>query len=46
MTDYNTRKTTTDRLEEAILRLTQNQTTLASNQQDLSMKIDSILEQL
>lgn len=46
MTDHNTCKTTTDRLEEAVLRLTQNQTTLTSNQQDLSMKIDSILEQL
>lgn len=46
MTKSTSSAATADRLEEAILRLTQNQAQLTSNQQDLSKKIYSIPDQL
>lgn len=47
MTEHNTRsKTATDRLEEAVLRLAENQNHLTENQAALSDKVDSILNHL
>ena len=46
MTDHGTRKTTTDRLEEAIVRLTNSHTSINDRYNDLSGKVDSILEHL
>ena len=46
MADHGTRKTTTDRLEEAITRLTNSQASLTDGYTDLSGKVDSILDHL
>lgn len=46
MADHTTRKTTTDRLEEAIARLTSSQTSLSNKYSDLAGKVDSILDHL
>ena len=46
MADHETRKTTTDRLEDAIARLTNSQASINERCNDLTDKIDSILEHL
>ena len=46
MADHSTYELATNNLEDTIDPLTQHQTTLTNNQQDLSHNIDSILEQL
>lgn len=46
MADHGTRKTTTDRLEEAISCLSVNHTSLADKHTDLADKVDSILDRL
>lgn len=46
MADHTTRKTTTDRLEEAITRLSTCQSTLSDKYTDLSDKVDTILDHL
>lgn len=46
MADHGTRKTTTDRLEDAIARLTNSQANLNERYTDLSRKVDSILDHL
>lgn len=46
MADHATRKTTTDRLEDAIARLTNSQALLSDKYSDLSGKVDSILDHL
>lgn len=47
MTEHHTHsKSATDRLDDVVLCLTQNQSTLANAQTELSLKIDSILEHL
>jgi len=44
MADNNTRKAATNRLEEVVLHFTQGQTTLTTNHQDFSVKVDAILK--
>ena len=46
MAEHHTRSKTTDRLEEAISRLTQNQSTLIDAHHDLTLRLDSIQDQL
>lgn len=47
MADHNTRsKAANERLEEAVLRLTQQQTILSSTQDELALKLDTILEHI
>ena len=46
MADHGTRKTTTDRLEDAITRLTNSQASINERYADLSSKVDSILDHL
>ena len=46
MANHKTRKTTTDRLEEAIARLTNSQVSINDRYNDLAGKVDSILEHL
>ena len=46
MADHTTRRTTTDRLEEAITRLSTCQSTLTDKYAELSEKVDSILDHL
>ncbi|XP_028230859.1 uncharacterized protein LOC114411353 [Glycine soja] len=46
MADHKTRKTTTDRLEEAIARLTNSQVSINDRYNDLAGKVDLILEHL
>jgi len=46
MADHGTRKTTTDRLEDAIARLTNSQASITERCNDLDGKIDSILQHL
>lgn len=46
MADHGTRKTTTDRLEDAIARLTNSQANLTERYTDLSDRVDSILDHL
>ena len=46
MADHGTRKTTTDRLEEAIVRLSNSHTSINDRYNDLASKVDSILEHL
>ena len=46
MAEHGTRKTTTDRLEDAIARLTNSQASINERYVDLSAKVDSILEHL
>ena len=46
MTEHHTRSKTTDRLEEAVLRLTQNQSTLSDTHHDFKLCLDAIQEQL
>ena len=46
MADHATRKTTTDRLEDAITRLTHSQASLSDKYSELSGKVDSILDHL
>ena len=46
MADHGTRKTTTDRLEEAIVRLTNSHTSINDRYNDLASKVDSILGHL
>ena len=46
MADHGTRKTTTDRLEEAIVRLSNGHASINERYNDLAGKVDSILEHL
>ena len=46
MADHGTRKTTTDRLEEAIVRLTNSHTSINDRYNNLAGKVDAILEHL
>lgn len=46
MAEHTTRKMTTDRLEDAITRLTNSQALLSDKYSDLSGKVDSILDHL
>lgn len=46
MADHNTRKSAIERLDEAILHLTQGQTALTNNHLELSRKVDTILDRL
>ena len=46
MTEHHTRSKTTDRLEEAVLHLTQNQSTLSDTHHDFKLRLDAIQEQL
>ena len=46
MADHGTRKMTTDRLEDAIVRLTNSQASINERYADLSSKVDSILDHL
>jgi len=46
MADHGTRKTTTDRFEEAIVHLTNSHTSINDRYNDLASKVDSILEHL
>lgn len=53
MPEHNTRQTSIERLEEAIHKLTQHQSTLSQNQQsltqanaNLNLKLDSVLDRL
>jgi len=46
MADHTTRKTTTDRLEDAVARLTNSQASLSDKYTELSGKVDSILDHL
>nr|KYP31012.1 hypothetical protein KK1_049270 [Cajanus cajan] len=46
MAEHHTRKTTIDRLEEAITQLTLSQTTLSTDHHALSTKVDTILDRL
>lgn len=46
MADHGTRKTTTDRLEEAIVCLSNSQASINDRYNDLAGKVDSILEHL
>ena len=46
MAAHRTRKTTTDRLEDAIVRLTNSQASINERYADLSSKVDSILDHL
>ena len=46
MAEHNTQSKTTDHLEEAITCLTQNQSTLTDAHHDLTLRLDSIQDQL